>query len=45
MSNGCINMKPMDAKWLYRWTTPVVPFEKYYEVADKGTRVDVISGY
>lgn len=22
MSHGCVNMKPEDAKWLYRWTTP-----------------------
>jgi hypothetical protein len=22
MSNGCINMKAEDAKWIYRWTTP-----------------------
>lgn len=45
MSNGCINMRAMDAKWLYRWTSPSVPFEKYYEVADKGTQVDVITGF
>ncbi len=46
MSSGCINMKPMDAKWLYRWTLPPhVPFEKYYEVADCGTQVDIIWGY
>jgi L,D-transpeptidase-like protein len=22
MSHGCVNMKPEDAKWVYRWTTP-----------------------
>jgi len=22
-SHGCINMRPEEAKWLYRWTTPV----------------------
>ena len=22
MSHGCVNMKPEDAKWIYRWTTP-----------------------
>lgn len=22
MSHGCVNMKPDDAKWIYRWTTP-----------------------
>ncbi|HQL91731.1 MAG TPA: L,D-transpeptidase [Anaerolineaceae bacterium] len=45
MSSGCINMKPTDARWLYRWTLPHVPFEKYYEVADYGTQVDIIWGY
>jgi hypothetical protein len=23
MSHGCVNMRPEEAKWLYRWTTPV----------------------
>jgi len=23
MSHGCVNMRTEDAKWLYRWTTPV----------------------
>jgi hypothetical protein len=22
MSHGCVNMKPQDAKWIYRWSTP-----------------------
>ena len=22
MSHGCVNMKPEDAKWVYRWSTP-----------------------
>ena len=45
MTNGCINMRSMDAKWLYRWTLPHVPFEKYYEAKENGTRVDVITGF
>jgi hypothetical protein len=24
-SHGCLNMSPLAAKWLYRWTHPVVP--------------------
>ena len=24
-SHGCVNLAPLDAKWLYDWTTPVVP--------------------
>lgn len=25
-SAGCINLRPEDAKWLYRWTLPEVPY-------------------
>ncbi len=24
-SHGCVNLAPIDAAWLFRWTTPVVP--------------------
>jgi len=24
-SHGCVNMRPEEAKWLYRWTTPMAP--------------------
>jgi hypothetical protein len=24
MSHGCINMRTSEAKWIYRWTSPVV---------------------
>ncbi|MBE0697570.1 MAG: L,D-transpeptidase [Anaerolineaceae bacterium] len=24
MSHGCVNLRPEDAKWIFRWTTPVV---------------------
>ena len=28
-SHGCVNMRPEEAKWLYRWTTPAAPaFER-----------------
>ncbi len=41
MSHGCVNMRVKDAKWLYRWSTPVA------EPGDRtrkgyGTRVEVI---
>lgn len=26
-SHGCVNCKPEDAKWIFRWTTPAVPLE------------------
>ena len=25
-SAGCINLRPEDAKWLFRWTLPNVPY-------------------
>jgi hypothetical protein len=27
MSHGCVNAAPDDAKWIFRWTHPVVPFD------------------
>jgi hypothetical protein len=41
-SHGCINLPTSAAKWLYRWTLPSVPFEKYLSWKETGTRVDVI---
>ena len=26
-SHGCLNCRPEDAKWLFRWTAPTVPYE------------------
>ncbi len=26
-SHGCVNVRPDDAKWIFRWTTPVVTLE------------------
>jgi lipoprotein-anchoring transpeptidase ErfK/SrfK len=40
-SHGCINMTPQAAKWLFRWTMPVVPIEKEYVYGFTGTRVDI----
>ena len=40
-SHGCINMNPQAAKWVYRWTTPVVPPGKYFYASNEGTRVVV----
>jgi lipoprotein-anchoring transpeptidase ErfK/SrfK len=41
-SHGCINLTPQAAKWIYRWTMPVVPAheQRIYNIAG-GTRVDV----
>ncbi|MCD4672466.1 MAG: L,D-transpeptidase family protein [Anaerolineaceae bacterium] len=38
MSHGCINMRTEEAKWLFRWTTPVENPEKW-ETIGYGTRV------
>jgi hypothetical protein len=27
MSHGCVNASPDDAKWIFRWTHPAVPFD------------------
>jgi lipoprotein-anchoring transpeptidase ErfK/SrfK len=42
-SHGCINLTPQAAKWIYRWTMPIVPaHEQRAYVFSGGTRVDVI---
>jgi hypothetical protein len=43
-SHGCINAKPDDAKWLFRWTSPIVDFypgNKTVYWPDRGTQVFV----
>lgn len=40
-SHGCINLLPQDAKWFYRWTTPVVPADREL-VEALGTVVTVV---
>jgi hypothetical protein len=27
MSHGCVNAAPDDAKWVFRWTNPPVPYD------------------
>jgi hypothetical protein len=38
-SHGCINLSPRAAKWVYLWTTPAVPPDKYVHSDNLGTRV------
>jgi hypothetical protein len=38
-SHGCINMLPHAAKWLFRWTLPVVPGNEQEVWVDYGTPV------
>lgn len=41
-SHGCINLPPDQAKWLYQWTTPVVPpgYETVFN-SKYGTQLDI----
>jgi lipoprotein-anchoring transpeptidase ErfK/SrfK len=43
-SHGCLNCRPEDAKWLFRWTTPHVPYtpgEITVHWPDHGTIMDL----
>jgi lipoprotein-anchoring transpeptidase ErfK/SrfK len=41
-SNGCVNLPSSVSKWVYRWTSPVVPVNKeYLHLPGEGTRVVV----
>jgi lipoprotein-anchoring transpeptidase ErfK/SrfK len=41
-SHGCINLTPTSAKWIYRWTMPVVPAHEQKVYENYGTIVDVV---
>ena len=41
-SHGCVNLAPQVARWLYRWTLPVVPLDREYVYRPgKGTLVEI----
>ena len=40
-SHGCINLTPQAAKWLFRWTMPTVPPDKYLMYGHVGTKVEI----
>ncbi len=43
-SHGCINLTPADAKFIYRWTQPVVPpGTQYLYKPGEGTHVEIVS--
>ncbi len=42
MSHGCINMRNEEAKWLFRWTTPINEPNSWEVRARLGTMVEVI---
>ncbi len=43
-SHGCVNVPSKDAKWIFRWVDPVLPYETYSEeyTNGAGTRIVVI---
>jgi lipoprotein-anchoring transpeptidase ErfK/SrfK len=45
-SHGCVNARPEDAKWVWRWTEPAVPYstgEVTIQGLNKSTTVEVIA--
>jgi hypothetical protein len=43
-SHGCVNLSPADAKFIYRWTLPVVPPDtQYLYKPGQGTNVEIVS--
>ncbi len=42
-SHGCINLSPQDAKWLFRWTTPVVQPDEVFAYKSTGTKVEIVA--
>jgi hypothetical protein len=46
-SHGCVNARPEDAKWIWRWTEPAVdyyPGDKTIYGLNQSTKVEVIHG-
>jgi len=41
-SHGCVNLTPQAAKWIYRWTIPVVPPGEIMTYERYGTPINVI---
>jgi lipoprotein-anchoring transpeptidase ErfK/SrfK len=44
-SHGCLNCRPEDAKWLFRWTAPLVPYQPGDVTVDwdhRGTAVELL---
>jgi hypothetical protein len=42
MSHGCVNMRPEESKWIWRWSTPLSTHEDWIKKGN-GTQVEVIA--
>jgi hypothetical protein len=43
-SHGCVNLRPEDAKFIYRWSSPLVPLDtQYLYKPGEGTAVEIVS--
>jgi hypothetical protein len=42
MSHGCVNMRPEEAKWIWRWSTPLITHQDWIKNGN-GTRVQVVA--
>ncbi len=40
-SHGCVNLSPLDARWLFGWTDPPVPSQWHSALSTQGTLVHV----
>ncbi len=41
MSHGCVNMRTHEAKWLFRWATPIHTADSYVSEQGRGTPVEI----
>lgn len=41
-SHGCVNLSPSAAKWLFRWTKPIVPPDEQFAYKTTGTLVEIV---
>ncbi len=41
-SHGCINLSPAAAKWLFRWTNPVVKPDEQFAYKPTGTLLEIV---
>jgi hypothetical protein len=40
-SHGCINLSPLDARWLFSWTSPSVPSTWHGAMSPRGTLISI----